>query len=170
MPIRPTTALDAPLLPAIEQSAGQAFLSIPELAWIAHDSPQSPQRHLELLAQGLSWVAVDDSDRPVGFLNAEVVDGELYICETSVHQDHQRKGVGRALMDTVKEHARREGYPGVVLTTFKDVPWNAKFYASVGFAIIPEEELSQSLNDILAKEAAAGLPRDKRCAMRYTLL
>jgi hypothetical protein len=73
--IRPATHADAGLLPDIERSAGEAFRSIPNLAWIASDDVQSSARHLELIEHAATWVAVNASGVPVGFLNGEGMAG-----------------------------------------------------------------------------------------------
>lgn len=171
MRIRKTTAADAPLLPAVERSAGQAFRAIPSLAWIADDEGQSAERHLELLQSGVSWVAVEEEneDMPLGFLNGSVVDGNLHIWEMSVSGDHQRKGIGRALMSTAKEHARQNGLLKLSLTTFRDVPWNQAFYESVGFVLVEGEDVTPALRKILDDEVKDGLPAERRCAMTCKL-
>ncbi|KHN98940.1 GCN5- N-acetyltransferase [Metarhizium album ARSEF 1941] len=129
--IRPATPADAPLLPAVEQSAGQAFLQTQDLAWVADDSGQSVERHLALISQSVAWVAVGpagpaalEEAAPVGFLNGEVLQGNLHIWEMSVHKDHQGKGIGRALMAQAKKWAAEQQLPSVTLTTFRHVPWN----------------------------------------------
>jgi ribosomal protein S18 acetylase RimI-like enzyme len=42
----------------------------------------------------------------------------------SVHPRCARRGVGRALIDHLADHARATGAPALTLTTFADVPWN----------------------------------------------
>jgi len=59
--------------------------------------------------------------------------------------------------------------PAMTLTTFRDVPWNAPFYRSMGFALIGPGELDPRLAGLLAKEASMGMPAERRCAMRRTL-
>lgn len=169
--VRPATAADVPLLPAVERSAGQAFKQIPDLAWIADDDGQSEQRHLELIKSGVSWVAVDDeSDAPLGFLNGELLDGGLHIWEMSVDKAHQGKGIGRALMNQAKQWATSQSLPAITLTTFRDVPWNDKFYASMGFMTLSSDELTPALRRVLGDEVRDGLPEEKRCAMRLLLI
>ncbi|KAJ6445083.1 GCN5-related N-acetyltransferase (GNAT) domain-containingprotein [Purpureocillium lavendulum] len=165
--IRPATAADASLLPAVERSAGQAFTRIPSLAWIASDDPQSEQRHLDLIRRGVSWVAIDNHDAPIGFLNGEVLDGNLHVWEMSVHADHQAKGIGRALMAEARHWAIQRELPAITLTTFRDVPWNERFYKSVGFATLQEAELTAALKGVLDEEIRHGLPGDRRCVMRW---
>lgn len=164
--IRESNASDATHLPAVEHSAGEAFRSIESLAWIANDDGLSTQQHLDLMERGISWVATDNSDKPVGFLVAELLDGYLHIWEMSVQKDHQGKGIGRMLLNKAKEYAKEAKYQGMSLTTFKDVPWNGKFYASAGFIVVPDDDLTPTFTRILSEEATHGLPREQRCAMR----
>ncbi|KAJ6788541.1 hypothetical protein PWT90_09231 [Aphanocladium album] len=169
--IRKTTAADAEKLRVVERSAGQAFHSIPELAWIADDDPQTVQRHLELIETGVSWVAVPEGDdaSPVGFLNGQLLDGFLHIWEMSVDQKCQGQGIGKRLMQTAIDHATQRHYRGLTLTTFLDVPWNDGFYKARGFALLETKDVSPSLTQVLNDEARDGLPRERRCAMRLEL-
>ncbi|KAJ5602519.1 GCN5- N-acetyltransferase [Penicillium hordei] len=57
--IRQAKAKDAPLLPAVERSAAQAFLQFTDLAWLATGDVQSVKQHLEFIRRGLERVAVD---------------------------------------------------------------------------------------------------------------
>lgn len=167
--IRPATSTDASLLPAIEQSAGQTFRQIPDLAWIADDSNQPVERHLALIAHGVAWVAVDLADTPVGFLNGEILHGALHIWEMSVHKDHQGKGIGRALMGQARKWAMEKQLSFITLTTFRDVAWNEAFYKSLGFVTLEEDQITIGLRKVLDDEVRDGLPGEKRCAMMLSL-
>jgi GNAT superfamily N-acetyltransferase len=163
--IRSTRAADVAHLPAIERSAAQAFLAIPDLAWIATDSVQTEAQHHALIAGGTAWVAVDVDDAPVGFLTAEMTDGSLHICEVSVRRDFQGKGLGKALMAAARHWAARKAIAQLTLITFRDVPWNEPFYKKLGFTTVAERDLSPELLRRLDDDANTGLPRAKRCAM-----
>jgi GNAT superfamily N-acetyltransferase len=167
--IRPATPQDAPFLPDIERSAGEAFRQVPDLAWIADDAVLSEERHLQLMEGGAAWVAVHAADVPVGFLSGEVLDGNLHIWELAVSSDHQQRGVGRALIARAKQWAAQRNLSAITLTTFREIPWNEPFYHSEGFRTLGSGELSQTLRGILADEVEAGLPAERRCAMRYEL-
>ncbi|CAN7327749.1 MULTISPECIES: GNAT family N-acetyltransferase [Ensifer] len=167
--IRLTREDDAPALPDIERSSGEAFRTVPELAWIADDDVQSVASHLEFVRSGLSWVAVDDRDRPLGFLCAEISDGALHIWQLAVLHERQGLGLGRALFAAAIAHARDRSLGEVTLTTFRELVWNERFYRKLGFLTLGEEELGSRLAQILAKEATNGLPAERRCAMRLSL-
>lgn len=166
--LRATTLADTAALPAIERSASQRFLQIPELAWIADDQIISVAQHQAFAAAGLSWLAQAD-EHPVGFLVAETLDSSLFIAELSLHQEWQGKGIGRRLLDYVAEQARAKGYTSLTLTTFRDVPWNAPLYARLGFELLADETLPAKLRQKKEEEAAHGLAYESRCAMRLML-
>ena len=163
MNIRPTRPAEAPLLPAIERSAARSFLTIEGLEWLADHAVLSVEEHLAFIANGLSWVATDDADQPLGFLCASVQDGALHIEELSVHRDRQGQGLGRRLIAHAEARARATGLGGLTLTTFEDVPWNAPFYARLGFERLQDDRQTAFLRQQLAHEQAIGLPG--RCAM-----
>ena len=58
----------------------------------------------------------------------------------------------------------------MTLTTLRDVPWNAPFYAARGFAEMPEFAWGPQLNDVVARERILGFPMDLRVVMRRGLL
>ncbi len=167
---RKAVAEDADHLPAIERSAGSAFLSVPGLEWIANsDDVLSAEAQLQRIKQGLVWVAETADQERVGFLTAEQFDDEYHIWELSVHQEHQKCGIGRALIEALTEQAQRETITAITLTTFRDLPFNEQFYQNMGFQTLEEEQQSERLKAILATEEANGLPAVRRCAMRLSL-
>jgi GNAT superfamily N-acetyltransferase len=165
MRIRTVTEDELPLLGDLERAAGAPFAAIgmPE---IAEDEPPAPEELAHYLDHGVALVAVTGEapdDRIAGYLLAEPVDGALHIEQVSVHPDHARRGVGRALIDHL---ADRADAPALTLTTFTDVPWNAPYYARLGFRPLADEELTPGLREIRRKEAEHGLDRWPRLCMR----
>lgn len=57
----------------------------------------------------------------------------------------------------------------MTLTTFRDVPWNAPFYARAGFRELAAAELSPELAELVREEAARGLDPERRVVMRCPL-
>lgn len=165
--IRPAIESDADFLPEIERSSGETFRQIPALAWIADDDVQSADRHRELISRGASWVATVDGD-VIGFLSAERHGETLHIWQMSVHFDHQGQGLGRELIKSARQWAKVQGLSSLTLTTFRDVPWNAPFYKSCGFALVAPDS-SPFLKNVLAAEKKAGLPTEMRCVMMLRL-
>jgi GNAT superfamily N-acetyltransferase len=167
--IRLTKIEDVDLLPDIELSAGESFRDLPDQAWIAEDDHMSVETHLKYVIRGTSWVALADDQR-VGFLCAELVVRGLHVWELSVRREWQGKGIGRRLIETAMEHARRTTLRSVTLPTFRQVPWNEPFYRSLGFEIIDAQKLEPRLATILHAEIQHGFPSGLRCAMRLLLM
>lgn len=173
--IRPARRDEAALLPVVEEASGVLFRTIPDLAWIADDGVMSAEVHLAAIEAGTCWVAADGEDI-AGFLTARVAteDGDgtdagravLHVWEMSVAPDYQGRGLGRAFLEHAAAHAAAQAMAAVTLTTFRDVAWNAPFYARAGFAILSDVALTPRLRDVLAAEVAHGLPAARRCAMR----
>ncbi|MFF3004633.1 GNAT family N-acetyltransferase [Kitasatospora sp. NPDC057940] len=176
MRIRAAMKDELPLLCELERAAGAPFAAIgmPE---IADDEPPAPQELAHYLDAGVALVAVPEAtDLPrqpgsgpgpiAGYLLAEPVDGALHIEQVSVHPDHARRGIGRALIEHL---AAGTDAPALTLTTFADVPWNAPYYARCGFRPLADHELTPGLREIRRKEAEHGLDRWPRLCMRRDL-
>ena len=91
-----------------------------------------------------------------------MVDGCLHVEQVSVHPDHARRGLGRALLD----QAAADGIAALTLTTFAHVPWNAPYYTRCGFRVLDGTELTAGLRTIRQREAGLGLDRWPRVCMR----
>ena len=125
----------------------------------------SDEEFAEALQQRLLWSAVDERGDAVGFAMALWIEGSLHLDEVDVHPAHQRRGVGRLLVEAVRAHAQRCRARRLTLTTFRFVAWNMPWYARLGFVEIPDGELSGELHAIFDEEIARGLPRERRVAM-----
>ncbi len=78
-------------------------------------------------------------DPPVGLCRIDAIDGIVrgaHLEQLSVHPDHARHGIGRALLRAGCAWAAEHGYADITLATYRDVPWNGPFYASEGFVEI----------------------------------
>ncbi|NEE19500.1 GNAT family N-acetyltransferase, partial [Streptomyces sp. SID7499] len=80
-----------------------------------------------------------------------------------------RRGIGRDLIAHLAALAATRGMAALTLTTFTDVPWNAPYYARIGFRVLAERELTEGLRAIRAEEAQHGLDRWPRVCMRREL-
>jgi len=164
MRIRPTLERDIQSLPEVERSAAQAFATWPALAWLAQGDVMDCEAHRAFVDAGGSWVVEGLDGCILGFACARLEDQALHLHEVSVRREAQGQGVGRKLLLQVADAARQAGARELTLTTFADVPWNAPFYARLGFEVIDEGLLDARLQQILAGERAHGL--EGRCAMR----
>ncbi|TWB55260.1 putative N-acetyltransferase YhbS [Rhizobium sp. ERR 922] len=161
--IRSARAGELHLLAAIEIDA---FWALHEAGAVACEPTSLPLDVLEQsLAEGLLFVAVDDEDRPFGFLAGVMKDSSVYIAEIDVVRRWQKRGVGRRLMEAAIAAARAQGATGVTLTTDRHVAFNAPFYASLGFQILDDGERSAALTQILENEFDHGADPARRVAM-----
>lgn len=154
-------------LPAIERAAATRFGdSLPESV-LSHVTPVANLAAAQ--RAGLLWVALEPEGAPVGFAVASVGGRRLHLDELDVLPAHGRNGIGSALIEAVEDHALKSDCIEITLTTFRDVPWNAPFYARVGFEAIAENELDAELARRLSDETTLGLERSRRVAMRKPL-
>ncbi len=168
--IRLARPADLPLLATIEAAAERLFVdfgielppsSVTESRWFVDSC--ADQRLLVAVAD-------PEADLPVGFSLLELVDGAVYIDEIDVHPDHGRRGLGTVLVEASCAWARERGHATITLTTWRDVPWNARFYRKLGFTEIPDAQLGPQLAAIRRDEAARGLEKQfPRCAMRRSV-
>lgn len=154
-------------LPVIERAAATRFGDSLPRSVLSHVTPADTLESAR--AAGLLWVALEPGGTPVGFAVASVRGRRMHLEELDVLPEHGRKGVGSALVEAVEDCALKSGYTEITLTTFGDVPWNAPFYTSVGFEVIPEHDLDAELHRTLAHETELGLDRSRRVAMRKPL-
>lgn len=158
-PIRTAHPDEYPLLRRIELEADRLFESV-GIGPFANDDGED---HLAQAA--LVLVA---GDPPVGFVCVELVDGNPHIWQLSVHPAHGRQGLGRALIAAACEWARTGGFEAITLTTYRDVPWNGPFYASLGFVTL--DVLTPALQAIRDHERSIGDDDfGPRVAMRVAL-
>ena len=120
-------------------------------------------------AAGRLWVARARDGERVGFAQVEIVDGDAHLEEIDVDPAHGRRGLGRALLEVVLDWARSAGHRAVTLTTFRDVPWNAPFYAGAGFRALAPHEIGPGLAEVVRDETARGLDPARRVVMRLDL-
>lgn len=168
MRIRAVREDDLPILQTIERAAGTLFrdIGMPE---IADDPPPSLADLARYQQAGSAWVTVDEVDHPVAYLIAEPVDGNLHIEQVSVDPAYGRRGLGRELIEQAADHAKAQQLPALTLTTFRDVAWNAPYYARCGFRTLAAGELTPGLVAIRHREAEHGLDRWPRVCMRRDL-
>ncbi|GIH20277.1 GNAT family N-acetyltransferase [Rugosimonospora africana] len=168
MRIRAATAAELDVLRDIERAAGECFRDL-GMAEIADDEPFPVDVLAGYQRTGRAWVTADGADRPVAYLITDPVDGNVHVEQVSVHPDHARRGLGRALLEHVAERAAAGGVPALTLTTFAEVPWNAPYYLRCGFRVVDEARWTPGLRAIREREAAHGLDRWPRVVMRRDL-
>ena len=166
--IRPELMEDGSTLREIERLAGMRFrdVGLPE---VADDEPPSLETLSRYGRDGRSWVAVDLTEVPIGYMLVDEVDGCAHVEQMSVRPDHQGSGVGRALLERVCVWAAESDLVAITLTTFTDVPWNAPLHRHLGFRALGEDEVGPELRAVRDDETAHGLDPAARVCMRREL-
>ncbi len=158
---------EIPLLGTIERQADKAFEQF-------FGSPPSsevtapPPLLEEAIRDGRLWVAELDAS-VVGFALVLRVDGEAHLEQLSVVPERQGQGAGTLLIDTAVAWAAEQSHQWITLSTFRDVPWNAPFYARRGFLTMAERDITPGLRKLRENEAAHGIDRSKRVFMRRSV-
>lgn len=164
--IRPACASDCEAIRGIERAAGQRFQII-NMAAVAEDEPPTADEILAHVALGQAWVATAPGRRtPVGYILVDVLDDLLDVHQVSVDLVYPGRRIGASLVDTAGVWAVGRGLGWLTLTTFRDVPWNAPYYARLGFEVVDDARLPAALATIRQQEKAVGLDRWPRVAMR----
>jgi GNAT superfamily N-acetyltransferase len=166
--IRSARPNDLPLLASIEQSAATRFLNTP-YAFLLNASPLPLELIQQQFQAGQIWVAIHQPDTVVGYALTRPIGPILYLQEIDIEPHHGQKGLGTALINTIKSWAKQSGHTVMSLSTFRDIPWNAPFYAKLGFRILNSSELTPSFQQIRQQEQDAGLPIADRVIMHCEL-
>ena len=99
------------------------------------DDPYDPTAYTEPV--GAFWLAMDD-DRAVGSVALSSIDqNDAELDVMYVASDYRRRGVARALLSALEEHARAAGISWVLLRSGDTQPEAMRFYADEGFTPIP---------------------------------
>lgn len=164
--IRPATREDAAAMAAVEVAAAQRFRAI-GMPHIAEAEPTDTAAVLARIDGGRAYVAVDMQGACVGFAFYRLLDAQrLYLEELDVAPSHAGQRIGARLIEQVTARAAREDIAEVVLSTFRDAPWNAPYYARLGFSIVDDATLDGTLRAIRAHHVALGLDETRRVFMR----
>jgi ribosomal protein S18 acetylase RimI-like enzyme len=167
--IRPAKPEDPAFLPAIEVAAARLFVGYLGTLGLTDGMLQRTDSVEDLLrAQeaGLLWIAAEEADAPVGFAYLVELEDALHLDELRVHPWHGRRGLGTELLAQVCAQAGSAGR-AVTLSTFRDVPWNAPFFARHGFRVMEEAEWTPGLVALREGERRRGARVDLRVLMRH---
>lgn len=118
------------------------------------------------LGAGLGRIA-EREGLAVGVAILGIVDEAPYLDQLSVRLDHMGQGVGGALL----QHAIRWAAPqgGLVLTTYRHLPWNRPFYEKRGLVEVPESAWGPQLRAIVAEQRSDLPDPDQRMVMRVAV-
>lgn len=157
------------LLREIESAADQAFRTI-GMDLVAESDPAPLASLQDYQHAGRAFVHTEDAGLPVAFLLLGLLDGSAHIEQVSVHPTYARQGRGRDLIDAAEAWAEAEkGLHSLTLTTYANVPWNAPYYARLGFDVVPPPAWSPGIRALREREAAIGLDAWPRIVMARNL-
>ncbi len=168
MRIRAARLDDLARLEEIERAAGEAFRAL-GMDLVADDDPASVEELTVYAADGRALVSVGVDNVPIGYLLLDRVDGAAHIEQVSVHPEHARQGIGRALIEAAASWALARGLGALTLTTYVDVPWNGPYYERLGFRYLEPAEESVGLRAIREQERRRGLDAWPRASMSRRL-
>lgn len=160
--IRPARADEIDRVRQIERASATRFLGT-DLTWLADDEPTDAATLAARIGEGGLLIAAD-ADVAVAFVMFREAEGYAYVEQIDVLPSHARLRIGAALLDAVASVARVRGWSALTLSTFKDVPFNAPYYARLGFAEV--ETLTPGMAQIRAEHEARGLDETARVFMR----
>ena len=123
------------------------------------------QAFISLITGSDTLVAAGEGDRLLGFAASGEVDGMCWLKELSVDPDVMGAGIGTALLEATAERARAAGFRRIALSTFRDVPFNAPFYARRGFCISDSQSASAAIRRQVAGEVPEGVEIADRVLM-----
>ncbi|MFM0100673.1 GNAT family N-acetyltransferase [Paraburkholderia nemoris] len=159
---------DADTIRTIEFEAGKRFVSV-GMTGIADAPPMELELvHRKIDAQQII-VAVETDGTCVGFVMFEPQLARIYVQELDVLSSYAGQRIGAALIEQVAQLARAQQITQLILSTFREVPWNAPYYRRLGFRDIEEADLDAALIARRDAHIARGLDESKRVFMRRDL-
>lgn len=160
------------LLADIDIAADRRFDATPYAAAVNTYAPVALDDLTAMQDAWRLWVATDGDGAPVAFAHTFTdTDSKLHLSQVSVHPDHAGHRLTKRILDALIRYHQGRGIGEITLTTFRDVPWNAPYYARLGFTEIADTEADTDphLGPRLQDQIAHGLPRESRVAMRLVL-
>lgn len=164
--IRSARADDAPLLADIEAAADGL------LAAYVDTSGWAPPRAGEerLGRDGGALLVAEDEGTVVGFAHlVDLDEGAWHLDALAVRPERQRQGIGARLLRAAEEAVLAGGAGAMTLMTFADVPFNAPWYARLGYTAV--EPPPSFMHAVVRDEEAAGVAASgRRVAMVRSLV
>ena len=163
--IRPPRPDELRLLPQIENAADQRYARV-GLSFIV-DMPPATLASLEYARRrNHLWIALSPYGRPIGFALMKLRGNGAWLDQLSVLDRWQGHGAGTALIERVATQAGQLGFETLHLSTYRDVPWNAPFYARRGFSEVPRARWSRVVRQLMQQENDHGHPSWRRIVMQ----
>jgi len=111
----------------VEELIGEV-IAVRTAAYLEWNGPRSPEQEAQEAASRMRAISgrrdpaafvARREERVVGYLWGHVRnEGEFYISHIGVHPDHQRQGIGRALLQACEGACRSTGYRALTASTY----------------------------------------------------
>lgn len=167
-------------LQTLELEATDLFGTFPGYEFCVRRSHRDEEEHRRVLRDGVTLVAVQPNiEIPLGFAmvlplskpsTASPEGCGMHLLELNTSPAVQRQGVGKGLLASAENWARENGATYMTLFTFRDVPWNAPYYAKQGYQVFTPDFPQQSvLKELWDEEIEIGWHQAPRVAMKKFL-
>jgi ribosomal protein S18 acetylase RimI-like enzyme len=117
----------------LEHSAprSEEYVRLREIAGL---SPRTPEQAAGALANSWAWTTIRTSDGQLAAMGRTLGDGTWYfhLADIATDPDHQRRGLGRAVMEDLIARIEQAAPPHPYITLLADPP-GQRLYRSLGF-------------------------------------
>jgi len=161
--VRDATDLDFPDIQNVQRLAVDRFRAVcmPQVA----DGPVlDPELLARFVTEGLLCLATFD-ERVVAFIACAPLDGVLHVAELDVVPAHAGNRLGALLIEHIDAWAAARQIDRLTLATYRDVPWNAPYYARLGFRECALAALGPQHAVVWQEQGKAGLDLSRRLLM-----
>lgn len=129
----------------------------------------SASAYEQMASKGQLWIAINNDKKLVGYLMFGGTMPTLKVFQVYSCNSARNHGVGRMLVDALKEHAREKHYHSISAKVASDLPAN-KFWENVGFSIYRQikggETTKRKINirgySLDDNDLFGGLPKESR--------
>lgn len=97
---------------------------------------------IEEYNNGIVLKLIDEEEKIIGSVRANVNEGTVYIGKLMVHPDYRRKGFGKKLLTTIEDFFTEKRFELFTSTRSKD---NIRLYSSVGYKKFKKEKVDDEL-------------------------
>lgn len=122
-----------------------------ETLFAAHGIELPPSDAISVLDHAERVLVIGDP--ALGYAALGRLDGLAHLEEIAVDPRHGRQGHGSRLLAETCRDAAAAGYRALTLTTFRELPFNAPWYARHGFRELPVSACGRELRQRWAHEA-----------------
>jgi GNAT superfamily N-acetyltransferase len=138
--IQPCEAADLPVIFEIINESAVAYKGV--IAADRWHEPYMPLAELESdIAKGVRFYGYNLDDRIMGVMGIQDVKDVTLIRHAYVRTSCRRNGVGRALLERLKQLTHRP----ILIGTWEAADWAIRFYEKNGFTLVGKEEKNRLL-------------------------